>query len=335
MSINGSVVTSGGVALSDVVTAIESAGISGITSAVVDGKLEIYSTGADVVLADNSSTLLSEIGLTAGTYKAPKLTIAPHTQVPGYKSNRYSTQDQLVQCGLKLHNPNKGANWQVKVWNDTTKLWETKSFQFTQTNQEALYGLDKTGGGLNLPTGDVFVKYNVDEATDPIADFKIYRRGSTGATTIKSNIITTQLTAGTYAFNIAETAPNSSALGSDVTVSVTTTAATSDADLVAGAINSAGFTNVVASVDPSNRIVIEHNDGGDFHITDTGGVLGLAGFTATGSNATQFLLEAPSTHSHDFIASNWVILTVTNSTNCTNFIDNRRYFMVQSQLLTK
>ena len=40
MSINGSVVT-GGVALSDVVTAIDPAGISGITP-VVDGKLEIY-----------------------------------------------------------------------------------------------------------------------------------------------------------------------------------------------------------------------------------------------------------------------------------------------------
>ncbi len=312
MSINGSVVTSGGVALSDVVTAIGSAGISGITSAVVDGKLEIYSTGADVVLADNSSTLLSEIGLTAGTYKAPKLTIAPHTQVPGYKSTDTAPRP-TGSMWIKTTQPNKGANWQVKVWNDTTKLWETKSAPIYANNQEALYGLDKTGGGLNLPTGDVFVKYNVDEATDPIADFKIYRRGSTGATTIKSNIITTQLTAGTYAFNIAETAPNSSALGSDVTVSVTTTAATSDADLVAGAINSAGFTNVVASVDSSNRIVIEHNDGGDFHITDTGGVLGLAGFTATGSNATQFLLEAPSTHSHDFIASNWVILTVTNS----------------------
>ena len=97
MSINGSVVTSGGVALSDVVTAIGSAGISGITSAVVDGKLEIYSTGADVVLADNSSTLLSEIGLTAGTYKAPKLTIAPHTQVPGYKST-----DTAPRCVSKI-----------------------------------------------------------------------------------------------------------------------------------------------------------------------------------------------------------------------------------------
>ena len=96
MSINGSVVTSGGVALSDVVTAIGSAGISGITSAVVDGKLEIYSTGADVVLADNSSTLLSEIGLTAGTYKAPKLTIAPHTQVPGYKSTLLT--NILISC---------------------------------------------------------------------------------------------------------------------------------------------------------------------------------------------------------------------------------------------
>ena len=111
------------------------------------------------MLADNSSTLLSEIGLTAGTYKAPKLTIAPHTQVPGYKSTDTAPRP-TGSMWIKTTQPNKGANWQVKVWNDTTKLWETKSAPIYANNQEALYGLDKTGGGLNLPTGDVFVKYN-------------------------------------------------------------------------------------------------------------------------------------------------------------------------------
>ena len=312
MSINGTPVTAGGTALSDVVTAIGAAGISGVTSAVVDGKLEIYSTGADVVLATNSSTLLTEVGMTAGTYKAPKLTIAPHTQVPEYKSTDTAPRP-TGSMWVKTTQPNAGANWSVKVWNDTTKLWDAKSTPLYADGTAALYGLDKSKGGLNLPTGDVYIKFNNDEATDPIADFKIYRRSATGSTTIKSDIITSQLISGTYGFDIAETAPNSGALSAAITVSVTTTGASSDADLVAGAINSAGFTNVVASVDGSNRIVIEHNDGGDIHITDTNGVLGLAGFVATGSSATPYLLEASSNSAFDMVASNWGVLTVTNS----------------------
>ena len=49
-------------------------------------------------------------------------------------------------------------------------------------------------------------------------------------------------------------------------LSVTATGAASDADLIADAINAAGFVNVVASVDASNRVIIEHNDGGEIHM---------------------------------------------------------------------
>jgi len=312
MSINGTPVTAGGTALSDVVTAIGTAGIAGVSAAVVDGYLEIYTTGVDIVLATNSSTLLTEVGMSAGTYKAPKLSIAPHTQVPEYKATDTAPRP-TGSIWVKTTVPNAGANWQVKVWNDTTQLWDSKSAPLYADGTAALYGLDKSKGGLNIPTGDVFIKFNNDEDSDPIANFKIYRRSSTGNTTVKGDIISTQLTAGTYGFDIAETAPNSNALSSATTVSVTTTGAVGDADLVAGAINTAGLANVVASVDSSNRIVIEHNDGGDIHFTDTNGLLALAGFTATGSSPTPRLLEASSNNAADFVASNWAVLTVTNS----------------------
>ena len=105
-------------------TAIAGAGIAGVSAAVVDGKLEIYSTGVDIVLATNASTLLTEIGLTAGTYKAPALTIAPHTSVPAYKSTDTAPKP-TGSLWIKTTTPNLGANWKVKKWNATTKLWET------------------------------------------------------------------------------------------------------------------------------------------------------------------------------------------------------------------
>jgi len=314
MSINGTPVTAGGTGLSDVVTAIANAGIAGITSAVVDGKLEIYSTGADVVLALNGSTLLTEIGLTAGTYKAPALTIAPHTSVPEYKSTDTAPKP-TGSLWVKTTTPNLGANWKVKKWNATTKLWETVTAPIYETNQAALYGLDKTGGGANLAVGALYINYNNAEDTI-VGDFKIHRRVATGNTSITSSIIAAQCTAGTYAFNMQETIVNSATLSSAKTISVTTTAASSDADVIAGAINSAGFTNIVAEVDASNRIVISHNDGGDFRIKDTGGILGLAGYSAyvDANSGTPNLYTAPTGDSAmDFVASNWQVLTYTAS----------------------
>ena len=57
-----------------------------------------------------------------------------------------------------------------------------------------------------------------------------------------------------------------------------------DADVIAGQINGAGFTNVKASVDPANRIVIQHTKGGEMKFVDTDGTLAEAGFLQTTTN---------------------------------------------------
>ena len=314
-TINATTVTAGGTGLSDVVSAIAGAAIAGVSAAVVDGKLEIYSTGVDLILGANASTLLSEAGLTAGTFKAPALSIAPHTSVPEYKSTDTAPKP-TGSLWIKTTEPNLGAKWAVKKWNGTTQLWETTAAPIYTTNQAALYGLDKTGGGANLAVGSLYINYNNAEETAMVGDFKIHRRVSTGATAITSSIIAAQVTAGTYAFNIQETLVNNAALQTAKTISVTTTGASSDADVIAGAINSAGFVNVSAEVDASNRIVISHNDGGDFRIKDTGGALALAGYSAyvNANSGTPNLYTAPTGDTaNDLVASNWQVLTYTAS----------------------
>jgi len=86
ISINSSTVTLAGTTVTSLAADINTAAISGISAAAVDGVIEIYSTGVDIVLANGSGTILTAGGLTAATYEAPKLTIAPHTSVPQYKS---------------------------------------------------------------------------------------------------------------------------------------------------------------------------------------------------------------------------------------------------------
>jgi hypothetical protein len=315
--LNGNTVTIDGTTISAVADSINDAAISGVSAGVRNNVLEIYSDGTvnSIVVAAGTATL-SALGLTAGTYYMPKLTIDKHTQVPAYKTR--DTQPRPTgSVWIKTTEPNSGARWRVKRYNSTTQLWEAVEAPIYATNQSALYNLDRTGGGANLAVGTLFTKSNVTENSGvdtfpTVADFTIFRRSAVGATTITSAKITaSSLAAGTYTFNLAESDAGSESLESVITVSFTATGATTDADVVAGAINSAGFQNVTAEVDSQNRVVISHAQGGEMLITDTDGGLSDIGFATSGSAATTNLVDAAAGTGADFLATLWEELSYT------------------------
>ena len=113
-----------------------------------------------------------------------------------------------------------------------------------------------------------------------------------------------------------ETRANTTVLLAAETVSFTTTGASADSEKLAAAINAKGMTNVVALVDATNRVVIQHKLGGDIKIVDTDGGLALAGFAAynmvTGAG-TANLYTGPG--AAGLVASNWKPLVYTSSSN--------------------
>jgi hypothetical protein len=322
MVINSLEVTSSGTTLTTLAADINARGIAGVSAAVVDSALELYSTGVDIIIETGSGSLVGDentasedggaLGIITGTYAAPKVTIAPHTSVPAYKDGG-SAEAPSGSLWIKTTSPNGGADISVKSYNSDTQLWESIDAPMYASPERALFGLDKSGGGSNLLAGDLYVKANINE-TDPILlDFQVFSRAAAGATVVTGDKITTQLVSGTYSFDIAETTAGS-LTRSNKTISVTTLGSSADADIVAAGINAAGFTNIVALVDASNRIVIQHKTGGDFRIADTDGLLSLAGFVATGTNKKANLYTAPSGDTaNDLVASNWKPLEATAS----------------------
>jgi hypothetical protein len=316
ITINGTDVPISGTDIAAVVTAINLPAVDGVTAALVDGSIEIYANSlsesngsvADgkVVLATGTGSLLSDLGLTAGTYSSPRLEPAPHTSVPAFKSGD-TVPAPTGSIWIKTTTPNGGANISVKQYNTATQLWSTVTAPLYTTAEAAIYGLDKTGGGANLAVGALYIKTNVDELANPIGNYKVYTRATAGATSITSTIITS-IAAGTYTFTLQETRANTAVLPAAVTVSVTTTGATTDAELIAAAINAKGMTNVVALVDAQNRVVIQHKLGGEINIVDTDGGLALAGFSAAN---TANLYVGP--NASGLVASNWKPLVYTSS----------------------
>ena len=237
---------------------------------------------------------------------SPSLAIAPHTSVPQWK-----IADDNAPTGsvwIKTTEPNLGARWRVKRYNGTTGLFDQVDAPLYDSAATALYKLDKAGGGANIAAGQLYVQYST------AVDFQIYRRSSAAPLTIKSAKITSSsLTAGSYSFAMAETLKGATDVDSDKNISFTATGATTDAEAVAAAINQAGFTNVEASVDSQNRVIITHTLGGDIHLTDNANILSNLGFAiynpAVGTGTVHLYEDMDG--DHDFVASLWEPLTYT------------------------
>ena len=303
----------------------------GVTAAVVDGLLEIYSENDTLTIAagtGGSTVLLGQLGLTAGVYNTPVVAVAPHTSVPTFKS----TEDARPTGSLwiKTTQPNGGANFNVKRYNADTQLWEKVVAPVYQTAEEAIFQLNRTGGGAGLVLGDLYIKANITESVNKLGNWSIYRRGANGATNVVSAKITNQLSDSlAYSFTIAETRagngkfwprnPSTDALEPAV-VTFTATGTSADADLIAGAINAAGLTNVVASVDGLNRVTITHTLGGEIKLVDSSNGLTLVGFSpyVDATEGTIGLSEEPSWDGIGPVqlrASNWRLLSYVANDN--------------------
>jgi hypothetical protein len=316
--------------------------ISGVTASVnSNNQLAIYCDGTVdklVIQGTASSDLAYQAGLTladgtSSTYYAPLMTIAPHTSVPSYKLVD-STPRPTGSIWIKSTYPNLGANWAVWLYNANTSSFSQINAPLYSTSIYANYGLDPSGGGINIPVGTLYVKYNDAEysghGTNPsVVDFKIHRRLNSGPTTITTGIIkSTSFTSGSNTFQAIESVVGSGylgdytlsgAVGTGKTVTFTATgSATADAIAFAGAVNSAGFTNITATVNSSNQIVISHATGGSMRFADgTNTPLNKSGLVP---ETTANLYNSPAGEStYTFgSATNWKTLN-TNSTDGTTY----------------
>jgi hypothetical protein len=337
LSFNISLVDSGGTQISQVTSGTTLTSIvsdingnstlqnAGITAKAISNRLAIYYNGSttqggvavDRVEIYGDVTLTTALGIPQADYYSPELNIAPHTNVPEFKAINPNPRP-TGSIWVKTTNPNKGANWSVKQYNSTSDVWTTINAPIYNTNYAAIYSLDSTGGGANISEGALYIQNNLTEIAEKLATFKVYRKNSSGATTITSGkVLASTFSAGTYTFTVSESKTGIATMSAPVTVSFTATGATSDAELIANAINSAGFTNITATIDSVNRITVSHALGGDIRFVDTAGALAslFTVYDSTNPSSTTNFYFVPGTNTStspkQFMASLWKVLTYT------------------------
>ena len=285
---------------------INAASIQGVSAQSISNRLYIYSNGTsaeDGTPGDSTGpdgrVLLegdwTNLGITPGVYLSPRLAQQPHTSVPSYKRSENTDTVGGAASGsvwIKTTEPNNGARVRAKRWSSATLSWVSYEAPIYDNTAAALFYLDRSGGGVGIPEDALFTQANAKEtsgfdSTPTTATFRVWRRNITvgAATSITSNIIKTgTISAGAKTFTISESLKTTLTLDTAKTISFTAVGTNTDAELMAAAINAAGFTNIVASVTEisatSNRLIISHTLGGDFRLADTSGTAVASTFTA-------------------------------------------------------
>ena len=323
----------------------DSTDIAGGTGGIVISGTALAAEGAN-----DTAILASPLKIAAGTYMCPVLAQQPHTSVPKFKRSDFATPTSVNarptgSLWIKTTEPNNGARWRVKRYNASTGTWAAIDAPLYANPQSALYYLDRSGGGINLPSDSLFVQtnaredlgsyiatsggippFNTMDETLATATFRLWKRAASGVTTIKSKIITTgTLSAVSRTFTVKQSIVGDLNLSSAATFTFTAAGTAADAFTIAGLINAASYTdsagdaitnNVVASVTTSNELVITHKAGGDIRLTDVGAGTAISTlFTVynleTGAGTANFYALSGGLTTgadDDYLASLWVPL---------------------------
>jgi len=298
--INGTTVTiTNGSTVNTLANSINSAAITGVYAATIDGKLTIYADstaeadgstlGEGIVEIDNGSgTPLASLGITATAsstyYFAPAFQASPHYTVPRWGSSQ-TTPEPTGSVWQKTTNVNLGANIVIKKFNSTLGTFVQQACPIYATTADAIYALDPSGGGQNIPVGTTFARLNPTYNSPDTLSLVILESFASGATVITGNTISPTFVINNT-FTINATAPGSSTVSTNVTATILGTTA---ADFVA-AVSAAAVPYVSASINSDGAIVFTHSAGGEINMTNgTGTPLTSAGFTTAveGVRATQ------------------------------------------------
>ncbi len=298
-------------------SAINSANITGITSRV-NGSNQLVlqvtelaqsdgaTTNGKIDINNGNNTPLSDLGITAGTYNGPAVQISPYFTIPDYESANLAANTGRPTSSVwqKASIVGAGLNVGTKRYNSSTNTWTAVTASDYANVTTATFGLDPTGGGVNITEGSIFAQYDAysaDAGVQPHIGTRIWYRTTTGSTVVTGSTSTPTAANVGAAFTLTTRA--NARLATTTTYSVTVSAAT-----VAGfvdAVSAAAIPNVSAAISSAGNMTLTHALGGDMILVDGAGTpLANVGINNASINVYDEMNEA-GTATGTLIASNW------------------------------
>ena len=258
--------------------AINTAAITGVSAAVIGGKLSLYADGTasndgstlglqGIIAINNvSGTPLSTLGITAGQYAAPEYLSSYSYQVPRWRTTD-PEPEPTGSVWIKTSNVNQGTNLVVKKFDSTLGVFVQQACPVYQNDTAALFGLDPSGGGINIPAGTTFAHADADTHTTPQtaplapwAGFQILERFTAGPTIITGNTTTPGPFINGNTFSLGYTVAGSL---TNTVVNVTLSGTTVANFLTSVSAALPAGSPVSVTVNSSGALVFTHSQGGD------------------------------------------------------------------------
>ena len=279
--------------------AINSTGIPGVYAAVIGGALNLYATSEaendlssldlnGIIAIENvaPNTLLATLGMTAGQYAAPTYFSGYSYQQPRWAVGQSSPRP-TGSVWIKTSNVNQGTNIIVKRFDSTLGTFVQQSCPVYRNDSQATYGLDPSGGGLNIPAGSTYAQVDAytsqNDLTDPLvntAGFLILERFASGATVVTGTDTSPGpfVNGNTFTLGYSIAGSNSQV---DVEVEIVGTDVADFLTSISAALPNGSPVSVTTN--SAGAIVFTHSQGGDiFYYPGNNGFVPLtaAGFIA-------------------------------------------------------
>jgi hypothetical protein len=278
-------------------TAINNASIPGVTARAVSNQLYLYAdstAGADgstldgegfIVVAaglNAGTALLTALGITSGQYLSPDYFPGYSYEQPRWRTTDTDGGRPTGSVWQNISSANNGMNLSVKSYSTTLGVWVSQNCGIYQSDRFAIYALDPSGGGKNIPVGTTYAVYDssdyLSSATvpGPTFSFEILGRYAVGATEITG---TTTPTGAAFAvgssFAISASQVGTSTATNSITITIGGTGTVSD---FIAAVSAANIPYVSAAVNSAGNIVLIHSQGGTMQVAlGTGTPLAVAG----------------------------------------------------------
>ena len=287
--------------LAGFVAAINATPPTGVTAAAVSGQFVIYAdedatndnstaSGGIVSIIPNASgtALCTALGISAIEYYTPIYLAAYSYQAPRWRTTD-TTPRPTGSVWNNVSPANNGLALQVKKYSATLGEWVLQTTPAYPTTTFAIYGLDPTGGGKNIPVGTLVAITNSNsQETFPLFSFgfEILEQAvfgqmiATGTTTPGANG-DSLFTAGNK-FTVQSTQAGTTT-NNEATI---TLSGTSIASFISD-VSAANIPYVSASVNSAGNIVFTHSQGGLIALSPVSG-FGTPVVTAGFTDATPF-----------------------------------------------
>jgi len=266
-----------------------------VLAKVISGKLVLFvsqniiSGNPYLEIGTGSGTVLTDLGIAAGTYYQPGYTFGTSAQMPLWSASQ-TTPRPTGSVWIKVGSTGNGLTPAVSVYNATTASWIAKNVASYTSDWAAIAALDATGGKA-IPAGTVYGEYQYDNET-PNAPYYLWKRIATGATVATGNVVDPVFDSATcngpgpYSLYVNVSVPGNPNMSS--TYGITIDDGATATDFVASFL-AAGIPYVTCNLTTDNVIQITHTEGGVIWLSDfingvSNGVIAAAGF-AIGSSA--------------------------------------------------